>query len=96
MAVYLTWHHIPESYCAESDEGVIKAIVKVPGAILIILQRRKDRRRDEHQDRGEEEDKHACLHDDDDNLWPVLRVLPTAETLPEFFLILLKLNKHNK
>ena len=70
--------------------------MEIPGAIVIILQRREDRRRDEHQDGGEEEDEHDCLHDDDDHLWPVLRALPTAQSLPEFFLVLLELNKHNK
>ena len=91
--VLFTWHHVPEAHRAEGDEGIVEAVVEVPGASVIVLKRCKDRRWDEHQDRGEEEDEHNCLHDDDDHLWPVLRTLPPAQSLPEFLFVLLELKK---
>ena len=88
-----TWHHVPEADRAESDEGVVEAVVEVPGPLVIVLQRRENSRRDEHQDRGEEENEHDCLHDDYNHLGPVLGALPPAQSLPEFLLVLLELNK---
>ena len=49
--VNLTWYHVTEPDCAERDEGVVEAVVEVPGPRLIILQRREDGGGDEHQDR---------------------------------------------
>ena len=36
-----TWHHVPEADRAESDEGVVEAVVEVPGPLVIVLQRRE-------------------------------------------------------
>ena len=86
-----TWNHVTEADSTESDEGVVDTVEIVPLSRPVILQSREDCGWYQHQHRGEEEDEDDGLHQDHHHPRLLLYVLLLPQTLPQFPLVLFKL-----